>query len=266
MTRHTVEINGRRLSWLQSGQGQAVILLHAFPLHAEMFAPQHEATPHGWTLITPDLRGFGSASGPPALSVDDHVDDLLALMRHLSIERAVIGGVSMGGYITLAFARRALSRCRALVLADTRAEPDTDEGRAARATMQMTARERGPGAIADAMLPRLLGPAARADSGLVQRVRSLALANRAEGIVDGLEALKTRPDSRPSLAAIDVPALVVVGTDDAVTPLDAAETLRQGIPGAVLRTIPGAGHLANLEAPQAFNQALWDFVQQLDRK
>src|SRR5262245_56863973 len=102
MTQETAELGGRQVSWLQSGQGEPVVLLHAFPLHAGMFADQHAGVPHGWRLVTPDLRNFGRSSGPRAASVDDHADDVLALMRHLGIERAVVGGVSMGGYVTLA--------------------------------------------------------------------------------------------------------------------------------------------------------------------
>src|SRR5215467_830442 len=102
MDRWQVEIAGRRLAWLQAGQGTPVVLLHAFPLTADMWEPQLEAVPHGWRLIAPDLRGLGSSSGPPAVSVDDHAEDVLALLRHLDIERAVIGGLSIGGYITFA--------------------------------------------------------------------------------------------------------------------------------------------------------------------
>ena len=143
MIRLAVDVAGRRVSWLQSGEGSPLVLLHAFPLSAEMWAPQHATVPAGWKLITPDLRGLGGSSGPPATSVDDHADDVLALMRHLGLERAVIGGLSMGGYVAFALYRRAAPRVRALVLADTRAEADTEEARANRVTMQQTARRAG---------------------------------------------------------------------------------------------------------------------------
>ena len=259
-TRHTVEMGGQTISWLQSGRGRTLILLHGFPLHAGMWDGLHATTPHGWTLITPDLRNFGESRGTPALSVDDHAADVLALLRHLGCEDAVIGGLSMGGYITLAVHRIAPQRCRSLILADTRAEPDTDEAKANRARLQATARERGAEAVLEAMLPKLVGPAAQAAGAVPEQLKLLARDNTPEAVVDGLEALKTRPDARPGLASIACPTLVVVGADDALTPPSAAETLRDGIPGAQLVVIPDAGHMSNLEQPVPFALALWSVL------
>jgi len=259
-TRHTVEMGGQTISWLQSGRGRTLILLHGFPLHAGMWEALHATTPHGWTLVTPDLRNFGESRGTPALSVDDHAGDVLALLRHLACEDAVIGGLSMGGYITLAVHRMAPQRCRALVLADTRAEPDTDEAKANRVRLQATARERGPGAVLEAMLPKLVGPTAQTAGVVPEQLRTLALINTAEGVIDGLEALKSRPDARPNLAAITCPTLVVVGADDALTPPSSAETLRDGIAGAQLVVVPDAGHMSNLEQPVPFALAVWSFL------
>jgi 3-oxoadipate enol-lactonase len=259
-TRHTVEVGGQTLSWLQSGRGRTVILLHGFPLHAGMWDALHGTTPHGWTLVTPDLRNFGESRGVPALSVDDHATDVLALMRHLACEDAVVGGLSMGGYIALAVHRMAPQRCRALILADTRAEPDTDEAKANRVRLQATARERGPGAVLQAMLPKLVGPAAHAAGVVPAQLADIARVNTAEGVVDGLEALKTRPDARPGLATVACPTLVMVGADDALTPPSSAETLRDGIAGAQLVVLPDAGHMSNLEQPVPFALALWSFL------
>ncbi len=259
-TRHTVEMGGQTISWLQSGRGRTLILLHGFPLHAAMWEALHATTPHGWTLITPDLRNFGGSRGTPALSVDDHAADVLALLRHLGCEDAVIGGLSMGGYITLAVHRVAPQRCRGLILADTRAEPDTDEARANRVRLQATARERGADAVLEAMLPKLLGPTAQAAGTVAEQVKTIARDNRAEAVVDALEALKTRPDARPGLSAIACPTLVLVGADDALTPPSAAETLRDGIASAQLVVIPDAGHMSNLEQPVPFALALWSFL------
>lgn len=259
MTRHTVDLAGRQLSFLQSGEGSPLILLQAFPLTAEMWAPQHEKVPHGWQLITPDLRGLGHSRGPAATSVDDHADDVLALMRHRGLERAIIGGLSLGGYITFALHRKASHHFAGLVLADTRAEADTPEARASREEMQRTTRERGPSAVADAMVPKLLGPSALASATIRDRVRSLITSNPSEGIVDALEVLKTRPDSSSSLAAISRPTLIIVGRDDGLTPVAMSETMHAAIPGSTLHVIPDAGHLSSLEQPQAFNKALWSF-------
>lgn len=259
-TRHTVEVGGQTISWVQSGRGRTVVLLHGFPLHAGMWDALHETTPHGWTLITPDLRNMGQSRGTPALSVDDHASDVLALLRHLGCEDAVIGGLSMGGYITLAVHRMAPQRCRSLILADTKAEPDTDEQRANRVRLQATARERGPEAVLEAMLPKLVGPAAQQAGVVPGRLRELARANTPEGIVDALEALKTRPDATAGLASITCPTLIVVGADDALMPPPVSEAMRDKIPGASLVVIPEAGHMSNMEQPVAFALALWSFL------
>jgi 3-oxoadipate enol-lactonase len=259
-TRHTVEMGGQTISWQQSGRGRTLVLLHGFPLHSGMWAPLHETTPHGWTLVTPDLRNFGESTGTPALSVDDHASDVLALLRHLGCEDAVIGGLSMGGYVALALHRMAPQRCRSLVLADTTAAPDSDEARANRVRLQAVARERGAGAVLEDMLPKLVGPAATAAGDVPNRLRDLARINRSEGVVDALEVLKTRPDARPGLAAVQCPTLILVGADDALTPPSAAETIRDGIAGSSLVIIPDAGHMSNLEQPVAFALALWSFL------
>jgi pimeloyl-ACP methyl ester carboxylesterase len=146
------------------------------------------------------------------------------------------------------------------VLADTRAEPDSDEAKQHRVRLQATARERGPLAVLDAMLPKLVGPAATQAGAVPAQLKELARTNTADGLVDALEALKTRPDATPGLAAIACPTLVIVGADDALTPPSAAETLRDGINGASLVVIPDAGHTANLEQPVPFALALWSFL------
>jgi 3-oxoadipate enol-lactonase len=260
MSPHSVDIAGRRLAWREAGAGAPLVLLHAFPLSSEMWTPQLDAPPPGWRCITPDLRGLGAAMGSRALSVDDHADDVLALMRHLGLERAVIGGLSMGGYVAFALYRRAAQRFRGLVLADTRADADTEQARANRVAMQQTARERGPAAVAETMVPKLLGPTARATDELPAHVRTIILGNRADGIIDAVEALKTRPDSTPTLAAITCPTLVIVGADDELTPVAMSESMHRAIAGSTLTIVPAAGHLSSLEQPAAFNAALQTFL------
>jgi 3-oxoadipate enol-lactonase len=266
MTRQHAEIAGRRLAWLQAGQGEPVVLLHAFPLNADMWQPQLEAVPHGWRLIAPDLRGFGGSSGPPAVSVDDHAEDVLALLRHLNIERAVIGGISIGGYVTFALYRRAAQRFRGVLLADTRADADTADARAGREALQQTVRAKGAAAAAEAMLPKLLRPRALSDPALApirDRVRELILGASPSGIIDALDALKTRPDSTPTLALITQPTLIIVGQDDQATPPALSEVMHRQIRNATMHIIPDAGHVSNMEQPQAFNAALWDFAGRL---
>ena len=251
----------RRLAFLEGGAGDPLLLVHAFPLTADLWRPQIDAPPAGWRLIAPDLRGFGEASGAsPARSVDDHAADLVQLLDALSIERVVVGGLSMGGYIAFALWRRAPERIRGLVLADTRAEPDTDEARAGRRAMQREVREKGAAAVADRMVPRLLGAAAQRRTGLVECVRRMVEGASPEAIVDALECLMTRPDSVPTLATITCPTLVVVGDEDEITPPASARSLSAAIAGARLAVIPGAGHLCSLEQPEAFNIEVGAFL------
>lgn len=265
MTRHHVEVGGRRLAWLQAGQGDPVVLLHAFPLSAEMWQPQLDAVPHGRRLIVPDLRGFGESAGPPAMTVDDHAEDILALLRHLNVERAAIGGLSIGGYITFALYRRAAQRFRAVILADTRADADTAEARAGREQMQASVRAKGAAVAAEAMLAKLLRPRALTDPGLAStrdRVTELILRSQPDGIVDALDTLKSRPDSTSTLDLITVPTLIVVGADDQATPPPLSDAMQARIRAAAVTkvVIPDAGHLSNLEQPGAFNAALWTFL------
>lgn len=261
MIRHHADIAGRHMSWLQAGHGSPVVLLHAFPLHAGMWQPQLETVPHGWTLIAPDLRGFGQSRGPAARSVDDHAADVLALLRHLNIEQAVIGGLSMGGYITMALTRTAPQRCRAVLFADTRAEADTPEIRANREKSQAAAREQGTIGVWSSMEPKAVGPDARANNPeVVARLREIALSNEPQAVIDCLEALKTRPDSRPGLRDVTAPAIVIVGEDDDLTPPAVNEAIQRELRDARLVLIPRAGHMSNMEQPEAFNHALWTFV------
>lgn len=270
MTRHHADIGGRRMSWLQAGQGRPVILVHGFPLGAEMWRPQLEAVPNGWMVIAPDLPGFGESvpdparpdAAAPATSMDDYADAVLAVMRQLNIEQAVIGGLSMGGYVTFAIHRKAAQRFSAMLLADTRAEADTPEGRAGRDKMQTAVRAEGPQAAADAMMAKLIGARA-SEPARVAVVRDIILRNPSDGIVAALEGLKTRPDSTPQLANITCPTLVIVGDQDELTPVPLSEAIARQVRHSELVLIPGAAHLSNLEQPQAFNRALWTFLDRL---
>jgi len=170
-------------------------------------------------------------------------------------------GLSMGGYVALAFARRQSSHLKALVLADTRAEPDSPEAREVRDRAVEAVRSHGTAAQVEAMLPKVLGATTLADRpGVVSEFRRTGLSQDREAVAAGLLALRDRPDARPGLAAIDVPTLVIVGDEDATTPPSAAEALAAGIRGAKLVVLPGAGHLSNLETPDAFNAAVLDFL------
>lgn len=252
---------GRRLAYVDEGSGTPLVLVHAFPLHAGMWAPQLRARPKGWRLIAPDLSGFHRSprsAEAPARHVRDHASDILALMAATTGRApAVVAGVSMGGYIAFECWRQSPTLVRGLVLADTRADADTAEAQDKRRLMQAMAREEGVGAVADAMLPGLLGSTTQTTNPhVVEEVRALIEASTSDGVVDALEALRTRPDSRPTLPTITCPTLVVVGEEDALTPRPLAQVIADGVQDATLVTIPQAGHLASLEHPVAFSDAL----------
>lgn len=258
-------INDFRMACYQRGKGRkpALLLIHGFPLDHRLWAAQLRSLATLTHVIAPDLRGHGrSAVTPGPLTMAQHADDLAALLDHLQITQAIVGGLSMGGYIALAFWRRHPERIRALVLADTRAEPDSVVARLGRDAAAARVQQTGVAALAEEMLPKLLAPGSLANPKIVDAARALMAAQPVAGIVGALAGLRDREDSRPLLATITVPTLVVVGEADAITPPADAVALAAGIPGARLVTIPGAGHLSPLENPRAFNAVLREFVRQ----
>jgi 3-oxoadipate enol-lactonase len=241
-----------------------VVLVHAFPLNATLWRPQIERAPTGWHFVAPDLPGFGASRQPPAQTMEQMAKEVLKVLDEQRIERAVIGGLSMGGYVTMALYRMAPERFSALVLADTRATADNEQQKDGRLKMIATVREKGPRAIADEMLPKLLGATSQRERPeLATHVREIIEANSADAIAGALEAMMGRPDSRPQLAGMSVPALVLCGEEDGLTPPADSDALHAGIKGSRLVMLPGAGHLSNIEAPAAFSDALNTFLGQL---
>ncbi len=228
-----------------------------------MWEPQLDLAQQGWRVIAPQLRGF---DGPPAAtvatSVDDFAGDVIDLLDALHIDQAVIGGLSMGGYIVFAMFRHAARYFQGMILADTRVQADTPEGVEGRKRMIQLVREKGACAAADEMLPRLVGDSTRAARPEVaNRVRDLILSNQTDTIVGAITALMNRPDATALLPTIQCPTLVVVGDEDGLTPRAFSEDIQRGIPGAELVVVPQAGHMSNMEQPAAFNLALARFLE-----
>ncbi len=271
---HEIAVGGRTFRWREtdpapeSAAAVPLVLLHAFPLSAAMWAPQFDAFPRR-RIIAPDTRGFRGPDGPAAEEPGDPTMDQLAtdvehLLDALEVPQAAIGGLSMGGYIALALFRRAPARFRALMLADSRATADSEQAKAGRRKMQALADAGGVAAIADDMLPKLLGETTQRERPEVGRhVRALIEANTPAGVKSALGAMMTRQDSRRILGAIACPTLILVGDEDALTPPSDSEALHAAVDGSELVTIPRAGHLSNLEQPDAFNAALGRFLKDL---
>ena len=240
-----------------------LVLLHAFPLNARMWEPQRVLADAGWRVIVPQFRGMdGGERVQPVTSTDDFAGDVIDLLDALHIEDAVFCGLSMGGYVAFAIFRHAPRYLRALVLADTRPQADSPEGVAGRKKMIALVREKGAVAIADEMLPKLLGQTTlRERPEVVERVRGLILSNSPEAIAGAVTAMMTREDSTPLLATVHCPTLIVVGAEDTLTAPSASEDMQRQIPGSALVVVPAAGHLSNIEQPEAFNAALGQFLE-----
>jgi pimeloyl-ACP methyl ester carboxylesterase len=259
------KIAGAEIEYSVGGRGPAVLLFHAFPLGLFMWDGQAEALADTHQVIRFDARGFGaSPSGGALLTMERIADDGAALLDHLGVSRAVVGGCSMGGYAAFAFARRHADRLKGLVLQDTKAGADNEDARKGRATLAEKVLREGAGAAADAFLPRLLGETTHKERPeLVAGIRERILAASPRGIADALAGLAARADSSPTLREIRVPTLVVCGAEDVLTPVAESEAMHKAVPGSRLELIPKAGHLSNLESPAAYNAVLRSFLDDL---
>lgn len=238
------------VGYYDAGQGRPIVLIHAFPLSADQWRPMLDAPPAGVRLVAPHLRGFRGLEDkldrpdPGSLTMADYAADVLALMDRLDVRDATVCGVSMGGYVAFAMLRQAPERVSALILAHTRATADTPAAREGRDRTIALAQREGPRAIADEMIPKLLGATTQRERpDEVARIRALIEANTTEAIVAALGALKTRPDSTPLLASIRCPTTIVHGDEDTIVPLADAEAMHHGIAGSRLIRVPKAGHL-----------------------
>ncbi len=254
-------VNGVAVGYESAGSGPTVLFLHAFPLNRAMWASQVETLKNRTRTLLVDYRGFGESELPPApLGLETLADDAVAVARSLGITRAIVVGLSLGGYVAFRMAERTPEFVQALVLADTRAEADTPEARARRVTLADRVEREGMSAMQD-FIHGLLGTTTRATRPeIVGQVNRIIGDPHPRAVAAVLRAMGDRPDSRPLLPSITVPTLVVVGEEDGLTTPDSARVIADGIRGARLVVIPKTGHLSNLEAPQSFNQELTAFV------
>lgn len=242
-----------------------LVLLHAFPVDARMWDPVRRALSERARLITPDQRGLGRSPLPDTdrdPTLDDAARDVVAMLDRLDLEQVVLGGCSMGGYVAMAVLRAAPERVAGLVLIDTKPSADTDEARANRLAMADRVETEGVGAwLPDALLPALVGKTTHDERpSVVADLRDLIEAQPAAGVAWSQRAMAARRDSIETLRAADVPALVVIGEEDVLTPRAEAQKMADALPQAKLVTIPGAGHLSPVEDPAAVSKAILDWL------
>ena len=244
------------LAYREVGTGTPLVLLHAFPLSSAMWLAQREELADRCRVITPDQRGFGGTPlGDDPPSLDRCADDVVELLDRLGLERVVLGGLSMGGYVAMAFLRRYADRVAGLLLADTKATADPDAVRANRERIAVEVEtDESSTVLVDDVLPTLLGSTTTSSRPLVAgRVRGLVQAAPAPAVAWAQRAMAARPESFDVLRSFAGPALVVVGEEDALSPPADAQAMAEALPHGQLARVPGAGHLTAVETPEAFN-------------
>ena len=260
----SLKINNINIAYTDAGIGRPVVLIHGYPFNRSLWNEQIAVLSSNHRVIAPDLRGFGDSDAAPGIATMNLMaQDVALLLNHLGIARAAIAGLSMGGYVALAFYKQLPSRVRALILADTRAQADTEEGKQTRAQQAEKALSEGMAGIADAMLPKLLTPETVSKRPeIVKRVRDMMLKTKPEGAAAALRGMAERDDQMELLAKITQPALIIVGAEDAITPVMDSEKMHHAIAGSRLVVVENAGHVSNLERTEQFNDALLSFLKE----
>ena len=256
-------INGNVMAFDDVGAGPAVLLLHGFPLSRRVWEPQvGPLVDAGFRVIVPDLRGFGESAVPEeGYDMNTFADDIVALMNYLGVGRAVVGGMSMGGYVLLDLLARYPQRLNAAMFLVTRAAADDAAGREKRTALAAAVAGGDLLVVPEAFSGVLFAPQTPAEKpALVAEVRGWMEQTSPQGLIGGLMAIRDREDCSALVAKLDLPALVLGADADNAIPLAESQNLAAELPQATLVTLAGGGHMVNLEQPEAFNQALLDFL------
>ena len=249
------------LPYTDRGRGPALVLLHGFPLDRRMWDAQVERLSQNCRVMAPDFRGFGRSGNTDPFTIESLADDIHVFVEQLVAKPCVLVGLSMGGYVALAYAKKYPADLRGLILVDTKAGADTPEAKQGRVKMIDLVRKDGAAAVADQMLPKMLGPGTQQNRPeVVKSLRSMMEMCSPQTIEYALAAMRDRPDRTGELPAIKVPTLIIVGDADAITPPAVAEGMAKAIPAAKLEVIRDAGHMSPMEQPEQVNRAIERFV------
>jgi pimeloyl-ACP methyl ester carboxylesterase len=261
----SVNVSGTTLHYAEQGRGpKTLVLVHGFPLDSRMWDGQREALADAARVIAVDLKGFGKSNSNEPFTINSQAQTLHEALAQINALPCILCGLSMGGYIALAFARKFPKDLQALMLVDTRAEGDTTEGKANRDKMIELVRKDGSTAVADQMMGKMLSPdTVQHRPQVVRELRDIMENCPPRTIENALVALRDRDDQTSLLPSIAVPTLILVGQDDAITPPAVAEAMHHSIPNSQLQIIQGAGHMSPMEQPEQVTQAMRRFVQAL---
>lgn len=253
------------IDYTDDGRGLPVVLLHAFATDRTLWEPQVRALGDRFRIIAPDLRGFGgsSATDGSAVSMDRYADDVVALLDHLGIRSAVVGGISLGGYVALSYALRYPHRLAGLILANTRAGVDNPEWASFREALVRDIEKRGTAAVVENYGDKPFSPTCAEE--VKDRARKMMLRQPVTGLASGVRGMAQRPDRLVGLANIRAPTLVISGTQDAYIPSSEGQAMHCAIADSMFVDIVGAGHLSNIDTPGEFNRVVDDFLQPISK-
>lgn len=257
-----------KLHYDEVGSGKAVVLIHGFPLNRRMWQPQLPALgAAGYRVIAPDLRGFGaSPAGHGAWTMDTLADDVVALLDRLHIKQAVVGGMSMGGYVLLNLLERYPERVAAALFLMTRASADDVLGKERRTVLAGEVEAGRPGVVTGTFADLLFASATRQTRPeLAGEVAAMMAETSMEGLSGGLRAIRDRRDYLDGLASFTQPALVIGAQEDRAIPLEHGRIIAAALPNAEFHLLAGGGHMVNMEQPEPFNRCLLDFLAGLPR-
>jgi pimeloyl-ACP methyl ester carboxylesterase len=256
---------GISIGYDEHGSGMPLVLVHGHPFDRSMWDEQAAAFGSTYRVIVSDLRGYGETTVVPGkTTMEEMAGDLSALLDALAIDQIILGGLSMGGQVVFEFYRQFPARVRALLLADTQPQAETEEGKITRYTTAQRLLDQGMVKYAEELLPKLLAKETIASQpNVVDKVRQMILQTKPEGAAAALRGRAERRDYIPLLREIAVPTLVIVGSEDTFTPISDAELMYREIAGSQLTIMEGVGHMPNMERPDEFNAVLMQFLRPL---